>query len=113
MILPAAREPFRLADFPRVARGEISPTSAAGPQAPYNFCMKSVGHRRLRQISAQPSGKLLAEGARANADLLSFPGVESGFIPKGVYLHRTLAMANRQWDECLAKAMARRRQQAR
>jgi len=70
--------------------------------------MKTVGHRRPRGIARHPSGELLAEGARANEALLSFPAGDAGFIPKGVYYFRTLAEANRHWDECLAKAMARR-----
>lgn len=77
-------------------------------RAGYTFCMKTVGHRRPREIAHRPSGALLAEGARANEALLSFPGGDLGFIPKGVYHFRTLAEANRHWDDCLAKAMARR-----
>ncbi len=70
--------------------------------------MKTVGHRRPREIARHPSGELLAEGARVNEALLSFPRGDLGFIPKGVYRFRTLAEANQHWDECLAKAMARR-----
>jgi len=75
--------------------------------------MKTVGKRRPRAISRHPSGKLLAEGARANEALLSFPDGDTGFIPKGVYHFKTLAEANRHWDECLAKAMARRQRSIR
>ena len=75
--------------------------------------MKTVGHRRFPRIAKTPSGELLAESARANESIASFPGGETAFIPKGVYLHRTLADANRQWDECLARAMAQRRRQGR
>jgi len=70
--------------------------------------MKIVGHRRPPQLARHPSGALLAEGARANDALLSFPRGDLGFIPKGVYHFRTLAEANQHWDECLAKAIARR-----
>jgi hypothetical protein len=69
--------------------------------------MKTVGHRRERGIAAQPSGRLLAEGARANDLLLAFPGGGNGFVPKGVYRFRTHAEANRHWEACLAAAMAR------
>jgi len=79
----------------------------------YNLLMKLVGRRRQPEISARPSGKLLAEGARANDALLSFPGGVRGFIPKGVYRFRTLAEANQHWDDCLAKAMARHRRSKR
>jgi hypothetical protein len=75
--------------------------------------MKIVGHRKPRELSRLPSGQLLAEGARANEALLAFPRGELGFIPKGVYRFRTLAEANRHWDECLAKAMARRQRSLR
>lgn len=73
------------------------------PQTP----MKTVGHRSERAIAARPSGRLLAEGARANDLLRAFPGGGNGFVPKGVYRFRTLAEANRHWEACLAAAMVR------
>jgi hypothetical protein len=75
--------------------------------------MKIVGQRRPRELARHPTGELLAEGARANEALLSFPASDLGFIPKGVYHFRTLAEANRHWDDCLAKAMALRQRSIR
>lgn len=69
--------------------------------------MKTVGHRRERAIAAQPSGRLLAEGARSNDLLQAFPGGGNGFVPKGVYHFATHEQANRHWEACLAEAMAR------
>lgn len=69
--------------------------------------MKIIGHRSERGIAAQPSGRLLVEGARANDLLRAFPGGGNGFVPKGVYRFRTHAEANRHWERCLAEAMER------
>lgn len=69
--------------------------------------MKIVGHRRERALAAEPSGRLLVEGARANDLLRAFPAGGNGFVPKGVYHFRSLAEANRHWEACLAAAMVR------
>ena len=69
--------------------------------------MKTVGHRSEPKIQATPSGRLLAEGARANDALHGFPGGDLAIVPKGVYRFMTHAEANRHWEECLAAAMAR------
>ncbi len=39
--------------------------------------------------------------------LRAFPGGDVAFIPKGVYRFMTLEDADRHWEECLARAMAR------
>lgn len=69
--------------------------------------MKTVGRRIESGIAPNPSGRLLAEGARANDLLRAFPGGDIGFVPKGVYRFMTHAEANRHWETCLAVAMAR------
>lgn len=69
--------------------------------------MRIVGHRSERGIVSEPSGRLLAEGARASDDLRAFPGGGTDFVPKGVYRFMTHEQANRHWVECLAEAMAR------
>ena len=69
--------------------------------------MRSVGRRIERPLAKAPSGELLAEGARAMDALRAFPGGDVAFIPKGVYLFMTLEEADRHWEECLARAMAR------
>ena len=68
--------------------------------------MKTVGRRIEPTIIAEPSGQLLAEGARANEALRAFPGGSVVFVPKGVYRFMTHEDANRHWEECLAEAMA-------
>jgi hypothetical protein len=69
--------------------------------------VKTVGHRQLPRIHAEPSGRLLAEAARVNDALRGFPNGGAGFIPKGVYRFMTHEDANRHWEDCLAAAMAR------
>lgn len=60
-----------------------------------------------RPLAKAPSGELLVEGARAMEALRAIPGGDVAFIPKGVYRFMTLEDADRHWEECLARAMAR------
>ena len=69
--------------------------------------MRIVGHRTEPRIVAEPSGRLLVEGARASEALRAFPHGETAFVPKGVYHFKTHEQANRHWEECLAEAIAR------
>jgi hypothetical protein len=68
--------------------------------------MKTAGRRDEPKIHAEPSGRLLAECARANDALRGFPGGNLAFIPKGVHRFMTHEEANRHWEECLTAAMA-------
>lgn len=69
--------------------------------------MRTVGHRHPLPISFAASATRLAEGARFNDEIHRLPGGSNGFIPKGVYRFKTYGEANRQQQDCLARAMAR------
>lgn len=68
--------------------------------------MRIVGRRKLRPIQYEPSGELLAEGARFTESLQRLPGA-STFMRKGVYRFRTIEEADRHRDQCLIEGMAR------
>ena len=69
--------------------------------------MRIVGKRSLREIGDQPSGELLAEGARFNQGVERYGEFASTFIPKGVYRFATLEEADAHRERCLIEGMAR------
>lgn len=69
--------------------------------------MRTVGHRHPLPISFAASATSLAEGARFNDEMHRLPSGSEGFIPKGIYHFTTHDEANRQQQDCLARAMAR------
>ena len=69
--------------------------------------MRRVGHRKEPAISFSASAELLAEGARFNDDIHRLPTGDRTFVPKGVFLFRTHAEANRHETDCLVAGMAR------
>jgi len=68
--------------------------------------MRTIGHRKERQIGLIASGDLLAEGARFNDELHRLPTGHTTFVPKGVYRFMTHAESNQHQLDCLAKGMA-------
>ena len=58
--------------------------------------MRTVGHRIEHPITFSASGVLLAEGARFNDELHRLPTGNVTCIPKGVFLFKLHADANRQ-----------------
>lgn len=69
--------------------------------------MKTIGHRKEQPIFFSASAALLAEGARFNEEVHCLPTGNTTLIPKGVYHFHSHEEADRQWDECLVKGMAR------
>ena len=69
--------------------------------------MRTVGQRKPPSIELAASATALAQGARFNDAIHRLPSGSEGFIPKGVYHFKTHGEANRQQQECLARAMAR------
>lgn len=69
--------------------------------------MRIVGKRKLRPIARQPSGELLAEGARFCEGIERYGEFASTFIPKGVYRFATLEEADAHRERCLIEGMAR------
>lgn len=68
--------------------------------------MKTIGRRKIPELSPRASGELLAEGARFNDETHRLPTGETTFFPKGVFRYKTQADANRHWNECVAEGMA-------
>lgn len=68
--------------------------------------MRTIGHRKERPLSFSSSAVLLLEGARFNDDMHRLPTGSTSFIPKGVFLFRTHAEANRHQLDCLVDGMA-------
>lgn len=67
--------------------------------------MRIVGNRKERPISFSASAELLLEGARFNDEIHRMPGGSITGFPKGVYLFKTHAEANRQQEECIIAGM--------
>lgn len=57
--------------------------------------MRTVGHRKERQLIFSASAELLAEGARFNDEIHRLPTGNTAFISKGVCFFRTYDEANR------------------
>jgi hypothetical protein len=66
--------------------------------------MKQVGSKRQRNLVANASGDLLAEGARFNEAIAALS--KATFVPKGIYRFRTHDAANRHAEDCLLRGMA-------
>lgn len=70
--------------------------------------MKTVGRRKQRPLNFSASADLLKEGARFNETLqAALPTGNTTFIPKGVYVFKTLEEADRHRDQCMIEGMAR------
>ena len=67
--------------------------------------MRQVGSRRERALAANPSGKLLAEGARFSESISRLSN--GAFVPKGIYRFSSHEAANRRAEDCLVRGMAR------
>jgi hypothetical protein len=65
--------------------------------------VRQVGSRRERVLNVQPSGDLLAEGARFSEAVARL--APTTFVPKGVYRYRSHEAANRHVQDCLALGM--------
>lgn len=65
--------------------------------------MRQVGSRQEAPVAANPSGRLLAEGARFNEAVAWLSG--GTFVRKGIYRFRTHEEANRHAQDCLARGM--------
>lgn len=73
--------------------------------------MRIIGYRKERLVSLHASGDLLLEGARFNDEIHRLLTGQITGIPKGIYRFKTHEEANRQQEECLARAMAEITQQ--
>jgi hypothetical protein len=69
--------------------------------------MRTVGHRKLQELTFAASAELLVASARINDSLRRFPGAGSTFIPKGLYRFATHEDADEHRLACLARGMAR------
>jgi len=67
---------------------------------------RQVGRRVLRPASAELSLQALSEAFVLSGELGKLSG-GSTFFPKGVFRYRSHEEANRHWDECVARGMAR------
>jgi threonine aldolase len=68
--------------------------------------MRTVGHRKHRQLSFTSSAELLAEGARFNDEIHKMPTGQTTRIRKGVYRFMTHEEANRQQLDALVENVA-------
>ncbi len=68
---------------------------------------KTIGTRIASPILGQPSAEYLAAGAAFCEELTALGGA-STFIPKGVYRFRSLAEAEAQRVDALARGLAAR-----
>jgi len=68
--------------------------------------MRTVGHRKQRQITFSASAILLMEGAGFNDEIRRLPTGRSTFIPKGVYRFKSHEDANQHQQASLIEGMA-------
>jgi hypothetical protein len=68
--------------------------------------MRTIGHRKERQITFSASAALLREGARFNDEIHRLPTGRSTFIPKGVFRFKSHEEANQHQQTCLIEGMA-------
>lgn len=68
--------------------------------------MRTIGHRKIPEITFAASATLLAEGARFNDDLHRLPTGDRTFVRKGIYRFKCHADANRHDLDCLTEGMA-------
>jgi hypothetical protein len=68
--------------------------------------MRTIGHRKERQITFSASAALLWEGARFNEEILRLPTVRSTFIPKVVFRFKSHEEANQHQQTSLIDGMA-------
>ncbi len=67
--------------------------------------MRTIGHRKERQITFSASATLLKEGARFNDEIHRLPTGRSTFIPKGVFRFKSHEAANLHQQTSLIKGM--------
>lgn len=61
--------------------------------------MRTIGRRRVRELSYHAQGDLLREGAQFNTELRK---LQSSFrFPKGVFRYKTQEDADRHWQACV------------
>ncbi len=65
--------------------------------------MKTIGHRREREVSMRATGALLIEGARFSEAIAHL--AKSTFFPKGVYRYESHEAANQHAQDCLVRGM--------
>ncbi|VAX07985.1 hypothetical protein MNBD_GAMMA26-1673 [hydrothermal vent metagenome] len=70
--------------------------------------MKTIGKRSPRPIASTPSGDLLKQGAQFNDEMHRLPTGDQTYFPKGIYCYKSHDEANRHWDNCMIKGMAKR-----
>jgi len=68
--------------------------------------MRTVGKRKIRDISNKASGELLKQGALFNDEIHKLPTGKTTFMPKGIYRYPSHEEANKHWEKCLIKGMA-------
>ena len=68
--------------------------------------MRTIGHRKERQITFSASAILLMEGARFNDEIHRLPTGRTTFIPKGVFHFKSHEEANRHQQTNLIDGMA-------
>jgi hypothetical protein len=69
--------------------------------------MRTIGKRIVQQLSATPSGEMLAGGARFSESISAISGLNGQiFMPKGVYRYRSHEAANEHMNECIVLGMA-------
>lgn len=68
--------------------------------------MKTVGNRKLREISEKATGELLKQGALFNDELHKLPTGNTTYIRKGVYRYSSHEEANSHQERCVVEGMA-------
>lgn len=68
--------------------------------------MRTVGQRKIREISLHASSTLLREGAMFNDEIHQLPTGKTTFFPKGVYRYSSHEQANTHWMECVINGIA-------
>ena len=68
--------------------------------------MRTVGHRKIREVSLHASSALLREGAMFNDEIHQLPTGKTTYFLKGVYRYGSHEQANAHWLECVIKGMA-------
>ncbi len=69
--------------------------------------MRIVGKRNIRMISKNASSQLLKQGVLFNDEIHKLPTGNTTYMPKGVYRYKSHEDANRHWEECLIKGIAK------
>lgn len=73
--------------------------------------MKTIGKRKLPEISIKASAELFLRGCELNDNLHKLPTGKTTYFPKGIYRYATFEESNKHWEDCLVNGIVRHNRQ--